>query len=113
MGMALFADVSGWLGAAATLAGYAAFSLGWITSGRLFQGINLLGSMALIINGSYHGAWPFVALNSAWGTISIVAMVRLTRMRRHAARTSHAERPAPGAPAQPAGSPSPATNRLT
>ena len=103
MGMAVFADVSGWFGAAAVLAGYAAFSLGWIGSGRLFQGINLFGSVALIINGSYHGAWPFVALNSAWGTISIVAMVRLTRMPRHAARTAHAEHPDAGAPGRSGG----------
>ena len=80
--MALFADLSGWLGAIAVLAGYAAFSLGWITAGRIFQGLNLLGSLALLVNVYYHGAWPGVVLNLAWGTISAVAMVRAMRARR-------------------------------
>lgn len=77
--MALFAELSGWIGALSVLAGYVSLSLGWISNGRLFQLSNLLGSVSLGINGVFHGALPSVALNVAWATISAVALVRLHR----------------------------------
>ncbi|WP_441429952.1 CBU_0592 family membrane protein [Arthrobacter sp. 2RAF6] len=80
--MALLAELSGWLGALAVLAGYASFSLGWIANGRIFQACNLLGSAALMLNGLYHDAWPSVSLNIAWATISCVALIRALRAER-------------------------------
>lgn len=79
--MALWAEVSGWFGAVVVLIGYASFSMGWIANGKLFQLSNLVGSASLIVNGAYHGAWPSVALNLAWGTIAAAAMARLQRRR--------------------------------
>ncbi|MCU1566355.1 MAG: hypothetical protein JWQ56_1292 [Pseudarthrobacter sp.] len=78
--MGLWAELAGWCGAVIVLAGYAAFSLGWIGSGRIFQLCNLGGSAALLINGGYHGAWPSVALNLAWGGIAAVAFIRFQGM---------------------------------
>jgi hypothetical protein len=78
--MAYLAEVSGWLGALAVLAGYLLFSLGWIQNGRLFQSANLAGSAAMIINGSYHGAWPSVVTNIAWCAIAAAALVRLRQL---------------------------------
>ena len=75
------ADLSGWVGAFATLGAYTAFSMSWISNGRLFQSLNLLGSAALILNASYHGSWPFVVLNTVWATISVAALARLQRTR--------------------------------
>jgi hypothetical protein len=83
--MTLVAELSGWLGALVVLAGYTAFSLGGIANGRLFQACNLSGSAALILNGAYHGAWPSVALNVAWATISSIALLRVLRAGRSAA----------------------------
>lgn len=83
--MAFWADLSGWLGAVAVLAAYSTFSLGWIGNGRLFQGCNLAGSTALLINGYYHGVWPSVTLNFTWATISAIALVRLQRSKSAAA----------------------------
>ncbi|MFJ4264794.1 hypothetical protein ACIPYU_20320 [Paenarthrobacter nicotinovorans] len=80
--MEFFAEASGWLGALAVLAGYAGFSMGWITDVRFFQACNLAGSAALLINGCYHGALPSVVLNAAWACISTVAMVKAVRSRR-------------------------------
>lgn len=77
--MALFAELSGWIGALFVLAGYVSLSLGWIRNGLLFQLSNLLGSVTLGINGLFHGAIPSVALNVAWATISAVALFRLRR----------------------------------
>lgn len=92
--MALFAEVSGWLGALAVLVGYTAFSLGWIANGRFFQACNLSGSAALILNGAYHGAWPSVALNVAWATISSIALFRVLRARRLAGSSGVVQAPA-------------------
>lgn len=82
--MAILAELSGWFGALAVLAGYLALSLGWIRNGRLFQASNLVGSGTLIINGYFHGAMPSVVLNIAWATISAVALVRLYRAKKPA-----------------------------
>jgi hypothetical protein len=80
--VAVLAELSGWIGALAVLAGYAAFSLGLIANGPLFQGCNVSGSIALILNGYHHGAWPSVILNVAWAAISTVALFRVLKARR-------------------------------
>lgn len=89
--MAFLAEVSGWLGALAVLAGYLLFSLGRIPNGRFFQMANLTGSVAMIINGAYHGAWPSVATNIAWFAIAAAALVRLRQLRH--ADPAHAQAP--------------------
>jgi hypothetical protein len=90
--MADLAEVSGWFGALAVLAGYVLFSLGWIQNGKLFQTTNLAGAAAMIVNSSYHGAWPSVATNIAWCAIAAVALVRLRQLR----NTSPSNREASG-----------------
>jgi hypothetical protein len=79
--MAIAAEISGWIGAFAVLAGYLLFSIGRIHNGKLFQTMNLTGAAAMIVNGSYHGAWPSVATNIAWCAIGAAALVRLGRLR--------------------------------
>jgi len=92
--MGLWAELAGWCGAVVVLAGYAAFSLGWIGNGRVFQLCNLGGSAALLVNGGYHGAWPSVALNLAWGGIAAVAFIRFHRTSGRRAHGSAHERAA-------------------
>jgi len=82
--MAFLAEASGWIGAFAVLAGYLLFSLGRIPNGRIFQTLNLAGAAALVVNGSYHGAWPSVATNAVWCLIGAAALVRLARLRQAA-----------------------------
>ncbi|MET3809941.1 hypothetical protein [Arthrobacter sp. UYEF3] len=79
--MSLLAECSGWFGALAVLAGYTLFSLGRIPNGRTFQSANLVGAMALLVNGAYHNAWPSVAANIAWFAIAATALIRLQRLR--------------------------------
>ncbi|MFD1210601.1 hypothetical protein ACFQ36_00915 [Arthrobacter sp. GCM10027362] len=98
--------MSGWLGALIVLAAYAAFSMGLIHNGRLFQSANLVGSSALLVNGAYHGAWPSVTTNSVWCLISIVALARLQRRDQPPAASSNTPELAPDellppAPTQP------------
>lgn len=75
--MELLWEIAGWAGAAAILSAYLAVSMGWLKAGKGFQVANLFGSVAFIINGTLHGAWPSVVTNVAWFLISAVALVRL------------------------------------
>jgi len=51
--------------------------MGWLKAGKGFQTANLVGAVAFIINGTFHGAWPSVVTNVAWFLISAVALVRM------------------------------------
>ena len=75
--MELLWEIAGWAGAAAILSAYLAVSMGWLKAGKGFQTANLVGAVAFIINGPFHGAWPSVVTNVAWFLISAVALVRM------------------------------------
>lgn len=75
--MELLWEIAGWAGAVAILSAYLAVSMGWLKAGKGFQTANLFGSVAFIINGSVHGAWPSVVTNIAWFLISAIALVRM------------------------------------
>ena len=75
--MELLWELAGWAGAVAILSAYLAVSMGWLKAGKGFQTANLFGSVAFIINGTLHGAWPSVVTNVAWFLISGVALVRM------------------------------------
>lgn len=75
--MNLLWELAGWAGAVAILSAYLAVSMGWLKAGKGFQTANLLGSVAFIINGTLHSAWPSVVTNVAWFLISAVALVRM------------------------------------
>jgi hypothetical protein len=75
--MELLWEIAGWAGAAAILSAYLAVSMGWLKAGKGFQTANLVGAVAFIINGTFHGAWPSVVTNVAWFLISAVALVRM------------------------------------
>ena len=75
--MELLWEIAGWAGAVAILSAYLSVSMGWLKAGKGFQIANLFGSVAFIINGSVHGAWPSVVTNVAWFLISAIALVRM------------------------------------
>ena len=75
--MELLWEIAGWAGAVAILSAYLSVSMGWLKAGKGFQTANLFGSVAFIINGTLHGAWPSVVTNIAWFLISAVALVRM------------------------------------
>ncbi|SDS59371.1 inner membrane protein [Pseudarthrobacter equi] len=75
--MELLWELAGWAGAVAILSAYLAVSMGWLKAGKGFQTANLFGSVAFIINGTLHSAWPSVVTNVAWFLISAVALVRM------------------------------------
>ncbi|VXC31250.1 CBU_0592 family membrane protein [Arthrobacter sp. 8AJ] len=75
--MELLWEIASWAGAVAILSAYLSVSMGWLKAGKGFQTANLFGSVAFIINGTLHGAWPSVVTNVAWFLISAVALVRM------------------------------------
>jgi hypothetical protein len=78
MGFAI--DTLGWIAAAALLYAYGAVSFHRLTPGsRLYQGLNILGSILLIINTAYHRAWPSTFVNFIWVFIAIFALRKAAR----------------------------------
>ena len=68
----------GWIGSLEVIAAYALNSLQKIKSDSLlFQGLNLTGSIFLIINSVYKEAYPFTFINSVWAIIAIVALFKI------------------------------------
>jgi hypothetical protein len=72
-----FIDWAGWLGALLILGAY-----GLISSGKLeprssiYQWMNILGAVGLLVNAGWNGAWPSAGLNIVWLAIAIHALRR-------------------------------------
>lgn len=78
--MTLLIDVLGWSGAGALLIAYALVSLKKLAGdSTAFQLLNVVGSLLLIINTSYHGAYPSAVVNGVWIVIGIVALFHARR----------------------------------
>ena len=83
-------DLTGWAGALLLLAGYGAVSFHKIRpASRLYQSLNGLGSMFLVINTLYYRAYPSAFVNVIWIGIALVASFRV---RSRASYATSAER---------------------
>lgn len=70
-------EVAGWLGAGMLLFAYGIVSYGFTgSSGMMYQSLNLAGSVLLIMNTAWHGAWPSSVLNIVWAVIAMGVMIR-------------------------------------
>lgn len=94
------------LGYAGALALFAAYAL--VTRRGPSQPVhvlNLFGAVAIVANGSYHGAYPSVALNVAWLFLAVYGLVKLRGLRGAAAHPPPPHRlPASGLAADQPGS---------
>lgn len=78
----LTADVIGWIGAVALLVAYGMISAGKFKAEDLnYQGLNVVGSLGLIVNSAWYGAFPSAALNVIWIGIGLFALRRVLRSR--------------------------------
>ena len=77
MSLGITVDILGWLGALILTAGYGLISYGSV-SGRspIYQSLNLIGSVLLVVNTAWHHAWPSSAVNFLWVGIAIAALIR-------------------------------------
>jgi hypothetical protein len=75
-----FIDIAGWCGAALILGSYALVSSGKLQPrSALYQWMNLVGAVGLIINSGWNSAWPSAGLNIVWLGIAVAAMRRNRR----------------------------------
>jgi hypothetical protein len=75
-----YIEIAGWIGAALILGAYALISSGKMQARQPpYHWMNILGSVGLIINGGWNGAWPSVGLNAVWFGIALYAWRRTRR----------------------------------
>jgi hypothetical protein len=69
----LFIDIIGWAGAFFLLLAYTLVSRKKLQGDSIsFQSLNVLGSILLIANSFYYGAFPSVAVNAIWIFIAMI-----------------------------------------
>ena len=77
---ALYIDIFGWAGSAAVVTAYALVSLNRVDgASRLYQLLNLIGSVGLAINTAYYRAYPSTLVNIVWLFIAALALIRISR----------------------------------
>ena len=71
----LVANIIGWIGAGALLVAYGMISAGKTSADRAdYQGLNVFGSIGLIVNSTWYGAYPSTALNVIWILIALITL---------------------------------------
>ena len=73
-------DVIGWLGAAALLVAYGLVSAKRLDGdSMMFQFLNLVGAIFLIINTAYYGAYPSTFVNVVWIGIAVATILHVKK----------------------------------
>jgi hypothetical protein len=73
-------DMFGWIGAGSLLWAYGMISMGKVSAGSLnYQLANLFGSMLLLVNTVFYGAYPSSTVNVLWIGVAILSLVRSRR----------------------------------
>ena len=68
-------DIAGWSGVVALLIAYGLVSTKRIEGDAVvYQLLNLVGAILLIVNSSYHSAFPSVVVNVIWVGIALFAL---------------------------------------
>jgi hypothetical protein len=76
--MKLLIDILGWSGAILILLAYFMVSSHRLDGrNRLYQLMNIVGSILLIINTLHYKTYPLFALNMVWMLIAVVAFVQI------------------------------------
>ncbi len=78
--MDLIIGVVGWTGTILLLGAYALLTARrLIATGAIYQAMNLVGGLALMVNTAYYSAWPSAVLNLFWFGIGLVGLIRSTQ----------------------------------
>jgi hypothetical protein len=78
--MSLVFDAVGWFGAILVLVAYILVSTSRIQATALnYQLLNIVGSLTLLSNSVFYGAWPGGFVNIVWAGIGIVMIARISR----------------------------------
>lgn len=77
MGLTLFMDITGWIGAVLVLSAYfLVSSRRLIGDSAPFQWLNLAGGFGLLVNTLYYRAYPSSLVNIVWMLIAGVTLYR-------------------------------------
>ena len=78
MTLSLLIEIVGWVGAALILIAYLLLSAGRLPARSVaYQGMNLIGAIAFVINSGWNGAIPSASLNVVWAGIALFALIRM------------------------------------
>lgn len=78
--MELFVEIIGWVGAAAVLIAYGLNSTGKMKADSVvFQVLNLVGAVFLIVRTWFDQSWPSMIINIVWTIIAIIGLIRIGR----------------------------------
>jgi drug/metabolite transporter (DMT)-like permease len=78
--MKILIDIMGWAGAFLILLAYFLISTHRIKSNnRLYQVLNIGGSLLLVVNTIYYHTYPIAMLNAIWLSIGITMLIRIYR----------------------------------
>ncbi len=70
-------DISGWIGTVLILAAYMLLEMDKIEEDTvIYNGMNIVGGLTLLVNTFYYQAYPASALNIAWAAIGFYGIVR-------------------------------------
>ncbi len=78
--MQILIDILGWIGTLLYLAAYTLVSMKKVEGDSiLYQGINIVAGVLLVINTLYWRAYPSLGLNAAWIGIALITLWRKRR----------------------------------
>lgn len=72
-------DIVGWIGMILVLAAYILLSLKKIENGKLYQILNFVASILMIIALYPKDAWFSVVLNVIWSIVALIALIKLRK----------------------------------
>ena len=76
--MEILIDTMGWLGSITLICAYLLVSNKKVDSqSRLYQTMNVIAGICLIINTGYHGAYPATALNIVWVILGLYFLAKI------------------------------------
>ena len=82
--MKILIEIAGWLGSGMILTAYALIATRKINSRtRIYQVLNIVGSLLLFSNTLYYRAIPPAALNMVWMGIGVFSLIRSRSHERH------------------------------
>ena len=74
--MVSFISILGWAGMAVILIAYLLVTTKQIPpNSRLYQALNLIGAIGVIINSIFNDAWPSAVLFIVWGCLALIYLI--------------------------------------
>ena len=74
---AIIATITGWIGVGLMLLAYFLLARNKVKShSKIYNLMNLVGGVGVLMNSTYNGAWPIAVLNVFWIGVALMAMIK-------------------------------------